>query len=139
MLRLAREDPAWGYRRLHGELLVLGVTVAPSTVREILREAGIDPSPQQISRTWADSLRSQADALLACDFFETVTLSGARMHVLAPIEHGSQQVRILGATAHPTTAWLAQAAKNLAMDLEDAHCRERLLTRDRDGRSSSGS
>ena len=67
----------WGYRRVHGELLVLGVKVAASTVWEILHEAGIDPPPERSSTTWADFLRSQAEALLACDFFETVTLSGA--------------------------------------------------------------
>ena len=86
VLHLARENPGWGYRRIHGELLVLGVKTAASTVWEILRQAGIDPAPERISTTWADFLRSQADALLACDFFETVTLSGARMFVLAVIE-----------------------------------------------------
>jgi putative transposase len=76
VLRLARENPAWGYRRLHGELLVLGVKVAPSTVWEILREAGIDPAPDRSATTWANFLRSQAEALLARDFFETVRPSG---------------------------------------------------------------
>ncbi|MEV0053149.1 helix-turn-helix domain-containing protein [Saccharopolyspora shandongensis] len=87
VLRLAKENPSWGYRRLHGELLILRVTVAASTVWEILKEAGIDPAPERNSSTWTEFLRSQADALLACDFFETVTLSGARMFVLAVIEH----------------------------------------------------
>jgi putative transposase len=68
VLRLARENPSWGYRRLHGELLVLGVKVAASTVWEILQEAGIDPAPERAASTWADFLRSQADTLLACDF-----------------------------------------------------------------------
>jgi hypothetical protein len=77
--RLVRENPHWGYRRVHGELLVLGVKVAASTVWEILKDAGIDPAPERASSTWADFLRSHAEALLACDFFETVTLSGARM------------------------------------------------------------
>jgi hypothetical protein len=104
VLRLVRENPAWGYRRLHGELLVLGVKVAASTVWEILNEAGIDPAPERASNTWADFLRSQADALLACDFLETVTLTGARMYVLAVIEHASRRIHILGATPHPTTA-----------------------------------
>jgi putative transposase len=72
VLRLARENPSWGYRRLHGELLVLGVKVAASTVWEILKAARIDPAPERASSTWADFLRSQADALLACDFLETV-------------------------------------------------------------------
>jgi transposase InsO family protein len=134
VLRLARENPSWGYRRLHGELLVLGVKVAASTVWEILRDAGTDPSPERASTTWADFLRSQADALLACDFFETVTVSGARMYVFAVIEHASRRIRILGATAHPTAIWVAQAARNLVMDLEDAGCRARFMIRDRDGR-----
>ncbi|MEU5030629.1 helix-turn-helix domain-containing protein [Streptomyces milbemycinicus] len=134
VLRLARENPGWGYRRLHGELLVLGVKVAASTVWEILQEAGIDPAPERSSSTWADFLRSQADALLACDFFETVTLSGARMYVLAVMEHASRRVRVLGATAHPTSAWVAQAAKNLVMDLEDVGCRARYMIRYRDGK-----
>jgi hypothetical protein len=85
VLRLARENPGWGYRRLHGELLVLGVKVAPSMVWEILKEAGLDPAPERLT-TWADFLRSQAEVLLACDFFETVTLTGTPMFVLAVIE-----------------------------------------------------
>ena len=134
VLRLVRENPGWGYRRVHGELLVLGVKVAASTVWEILHDAGIDPAPERSSTTWADFLRSQAEALLACDFFETVTLSGARLHVFAVIEHASRRIRILGATAHPTASWAAQAARNLVMDLEDAGCRARFLIRDRDGK-----
>jgi transposase InsO family protein len=134
VLRLARENPSWGYRRLHGELLVLGVKVAASTVWEILHEAGIDPAPERACSTWADFLRSQADALLACDFLETVTLTGARMYVFAVIEHASRRIRVLGATAHPTAFWVVQAAKNLVMDLEDTGCRARFLIRDRDGK-----
>lgn len=79
-------------------------------------------------------LRAQADAFLACDSFEAVTLSGARMYVLAVIEHSSRRIRILAATAHPTTSWVAQAAKNLVMDLEDVGCRARFMIRDRDGK-----
>ncbi|RNG38187.1 integrase core domain-containing protein, partial [Streptomyces botrytidirepellens] len=107
---------------------------AASTVWKILKDAGIDPAPGRSSSTWADFLRSQADALLACDFFEAVTLSGARMYVLAVIEHSSRRIRVLGATAHPTTAWVTQAAKNLVMDLEDVGCRARFMIRDRDGK-----
>ena len=81
------------------ELLVLGVKVAASTIWDILQEAGIDPAPERSTSTWAAFLRSQADALLACDFFETVTLSGARLYVFAMIEHARRRIRVLGATA----------------------------------------
>ena len=134
VLRLARENPTWGYRRLHGELLVLDLKVAASTVWEILKDAGIDPAPERAASTWADFLRSQADALLACDFLETATLTGTRMYVLAVIEHASRRIRILGATAHPTAGWVTQAIRNLVMDLEDSGCRARFLIRDRDGK-----
>ncbi|MFB7160982.1 integrase core domain-containing protein [Streptomyces sp. NPDC056242] len=134
VLRLAKENPTWGYRRLHGELLVLGVKVAASAVWEILKEAGIPPTPERASTTWADFLRSQADALLACDFFETVTLSGARLYVFAVIEHTNRRIRILGATTHPTASWVTQAAKNLVMDLDDAGCQARYMIRDRDAK-----
>jgi putative transposase len=134
VLRLAKENPSWGYRRIHGELLVLGIKVAASTVWQILTDAGIDPAPERTSSTWAQFLRSQADALLACDFFETVTLTGARMYVLAVIEHAHRWIRILGATPHPTAAWVTQAARNLLMDLTDTNCQARLMIRDRDGK-----
>ena len=134
VLRLARENPGWGYRRIHGELLVLGIRTAAFTVWEILRDAGIDPAPERTSTTWASFLRSQAGALLACDFFETVTITGVRLYVLAVIEHASRRIRILGATPHPAASWVAQAARNLVMDLEDAGSRARFLVRDRDGK-----
>ncbi|PSL53284.1 integrase-like protein [Saccharothrix carnea] len=134
VLRLARENPTWGYRRIHGELLVLGITVAASTVWQILKDAGIDPAPERTTTTWSTFLRSQADALLACDFFETSTLSGARLYVLAVIEHASRRIRVLRATAHPTASRVTQAARNLAMDLEDEGRRARFLIRDRDGK-----
>ncbi|WP_166029008.1 integrase core domain-containing protein [Streptomyces chilikensis] len=134
VLRLARENSTWGYRRIHGELLTLGIEVAASTVWEILKQAGVEPAPERSPSTWGGFLRSQADVLLACDFFETVTLSGARLYVFAVIEHANRRVRVLGATAHPTARWMAQVAKNLVMDLEDAACRARFMIRDRDGK-----
>jgi transposase InsO family protein len=115
--------------RWHRDLIA-----GPSTVWEILKEAGIDPAPDRAAGTWAGFLRSQADGLLACDFLETVTLSGARMFVLAVIEHHSRRIRVLGATAHPCASWVTQAARNLVMDLHDAGCQARFLIRDRDGK-----
>jgi hypothetical protein len=131
---LARENSSWGYRRIHGELLALGIRVAPSTVWGILREEGIDPSPGLTATTWADFLRTQAHALLAADLMETVTLTGARLYILAVIEHSSRRIRILGAAAHPAAAWVTQAARNLAMDLHDAGSSARCLIRDRDNK-----
>lgn len=134
VLRLAHENPSWGYRRIHGELAALGIKVAASTVWEILREHGIPPAPERQSTTWADFLRSQADALLACDFFETRTLTGARLYVFAVIEHATRRIRLLGATAHPTADWTVQLGRNLLMDLEDAGSQARFLLRARDSK-----
>jgi putative transposase len=134
ILPLVRENPSWGYRRIHGELATLGIKVAASTVWEILKQEGIDPAPDRASTTWATFLRSQADALLAIDFIETVTLTGQRQYILAAIEHTTRRIRVLGTTAHPTTAWVTQAAKNLAMDLEDASTTVAYLIRDRDAK-----
>jgi transposase len=134
VLRLVRENPSWGYRRVHGERLTLGINVAASTVWEILHDAGIDPAPERAATTWTQFLRSQADALLAADFLETMTLTATRRYILAVIEHASRRVRILGATAHPTAAWVTQTARNRVMDLEDTGCRVKYLIRDRDGK-----
>jgi hypothetical protein len=137
VLRLPSENSTWGYRRIHGELLVPGVKVAASTVWEILKDAGVEPAPERTSSTWAAFLRSQAHVIIAADFFETTTLSGARLSVLAVIEHATRRVRILGVTAHPTARWVTQTARNLVMDLEDAGCQVRYLIRDRDGKYSA--
>jgi transposase InsO family protein len=99
----------------------------------ILQQAGVDPASERTTTTWASFLRSQVDALLACDFFESVTLTSARLYMLAVIEHASRRIRILGATPHPTSSWVAQAAKSLVMELEDVSRRTRFLIRDRDG------
>jgi transposase len=136
VLRLVAENPSWGYRRVHGELLALGVKVAASTVWQILRTAGVDPAPYRAATTWSQFLRSQAEVLLAADFIETITLTGTRMYILAAIEHASRRIRILGATAHPNAAWVTQVARNLVMDIEHAGCRVRYLIRDRDGKVS---
>ncbi|MFF3055994.1 integrase core domain-containing protein [Streptomyces sp. NPDC057909] len=134
VLRLAEENCSWGYRRIHGELTALGIKVAASTVWNILKEHGIDPAPERNHTTWAAFLRSQAHAILAADFFETKTLTGATLYVLAVIEHATRRVRILGATTHPTATWVTQLARNVVMDLQDADTRVKFLIRDRDAR-----
>ncbi|MFD4556592.1 integrase core domain-containing protein [Streptomyces sp. NPDC058469] len=134
VLRLARENTSWGYRRIHGELAALSINVAASTVWEILKEHGIPSAPEREGTTWADFLRSQADALLACDFFETRTLAGARLYVFVVIEHSTRRIRILGATALPAADWVVQLGRNLAMDLQDAGSNAKFLIRDRDSK-----
>jgi putative transposase len=135
ILRLARENPNWGYRRIHGEPAGLAIKVAPSTVWKILRTNHIDPAPRRDKQSWAAFLRSQAHAILATDFFETRTLTGARLFVLAVIEHATRRIHILGATAHPTAAWTSQQARNLIMDLQDAGATAvKYLIRDRDSK-----
>ena len=111
VLRLARENPGWGYRRIHGELAGLGVQAAASTVWEILKNAGIGPAPRRTGPTWSQFLRSQADAILACDFFTADLLNGTQAYVLAVIEHATRRIRILGVTLHPTGEWTAQQAR----------------------------
>jgi putative transposase len=132
VLRLARENESWGYRRIHGELAGLGITVAPSTVWQILKNAGIDPAPRREGPGWAEFLRSQAQGILALDFFTADLLNGTKVYVLAVIEHGTRRIRILGATEHPVQAWVVQQARNLLMDLEDAGTRVKFVLHDRD-------
>jgi putative transposase len=135
VLRIARENPSWGYRRIHGELATLAIKIAPSTVWEILRTHGIDPAPRRDQQTWATFLRNQAHAILAADFFETRTPTGTRLFVLAVIEHTTRRARILGATAHPTAEWTTQQARNLIMDIQDTGTTAmRYLIRDRDSK-----
>jgi transposase len=131
ILRLARENPGWGYRRIHGELAGLGVRVAASTVWEILKKAGIDPAPQRTGPAWSLFLRSQAEAILACDFFTAELLDGTQAYVLAAIAHASRRIRILGVTLHPTGDWTAQQARNLLMDLGEQAHRVKFMIRDR--------
>ena len=102
--RLARENLKWGYRRIHGELAGLGVKVAASTVWEILRASGIEPGRRQTGLAWSQFLRSQAEAILACDFFTADLLDGTQAYVLTVIEHATRRIRILGVTLHPPEA-----------------------------------
>jgi transposase len=131
VLRLARENPEWGYRRIHGELAGLGVKVAASTAWEILKKAGIDPAPRRSGLAWSQFLRSQAEAILACDFFTADLLDGTQAYVLAVIEHATRRIRILGVTLHPTGEWTTQQARNLIMDLGEQARQVKFMIRDR--------
>jgi hypothetical protein len=113
-VRLACENPLWGYRRIHGELIKLGATVAPSTVYGILRAAGVDPAPRRSGPTWRQFLAAQAAGILAVDFLHVDTVLLKRLYVLVFIEHGTRRLHLGGVTAHPTGAWTVQQARNLA-------------------------
>jgi hypothetical protein len=113
------------------ELTGLGVRVSASTVQEISKKAGIDPAPRRTGPAWSEFLRSQADAILACDFFTVGLLDGTQAYVLAVIEHATRRIRILGVTQHPTGAWTTQQARNLIMDLGEQAHRVKFMVRDR--------
>lgn len=119
VLRLARENDGWRYRRIHGELLNLGWKVAASTVWKILQEAGIDPAPQRTDRSWARFLKAQASAIVATDLFHVDTVFLRRWFVLFFIEHDTRRVHIAGITRHPTGPWVTQQARNYLMNLDD--------------------
>jgi len=119
------------HRSVHSELAGLGVAVAASTVWEILKASGVDPAPRRTGPTWPRFLRSQAEAILACDFFSVDLLDGTQAYVLAVIEHATRRIRILGATLHPDGECTTQQARNLIMNLGDQADRVKFMIRDR--------
>jgi transposase InsO family protein len=136
VLRLARENPGWGYRRIHGELVGLGIKLAASTVWTILREARIEPAPKRLQTSWAEFLRQQAASIIECDFLTVDTLFLKRFYVLFFIELATRRVHLAGITTNPDGPWVTQQARNLLMHLEDECVQPRLLIRDRDSKFS---
>ena len=121
IIRLATENPGWGYRRIHGELHRLDNDVAASTVWKILRAAGIDPARDRTGPTWMQFIRSQAAGIIATDFACVDTAFLRRYHVLFVIEVGTRRVHLAGITTNPTGPWTTQAARNFLMRLHDGH------------------
>jgi putative transposase len=132
VLRLARENPTWGYQRISGELAGAGIRVPPGTVRDILKLAGLDPAPRRDSLTWGQFLKAQAMGIWACDLFHVDTVFLKRIYVLFSIDHASRTVHVMGATTNPTGPWVAQQARNLLMDLGERAEHLKFLIRDRD-------
>ncbi len=134
LVRLARENPTWGYTRIQGELRRLGHRVAAATIRKILRANRIPPAPQRATvHTWRAFLRAHAATLVACDFFHVDLVSLTRVYVFFAIDVRTRFVHLPGTTAHPTAGWTVQAARQFTWTLTGRTGRVRYLIRDRAG------
>src|SRR5205807_2942219 len=118
VLRLAGENPMWGYRRIQGELLGLGVRLSATSIATILRRAGLSPAPRR-GPTWSQFLRSQASGILACDFFTVETLLLKTYYVLCFIELKTRRVYLAGVTTNPDSSWVTQQARNVSAGLRE--------------------
>ena len=134
VLRLARENPRWGYQRIVGELNGLGIAASATTVKKILRQAGLGPAGSRVGLSWRAFLRAQAQSMLAVDFFTVETMSLQRLYVLFFIELGSRRVHLAGCTANPTGPWVTQQARQFAWTLQERPGSFRFLIRDRDSK-----
>jgi transposase InsO family protein len=134
VLRLARENPRWGHRRICGELAKLGFRVSPTSIRRLLAQARLEPAPRRAGPSWREFLRSQAAGIIACDFFTVETIMLRRFYVLVFIAHASRRVWLAGCTRNPTGEWVTQQARNLGLEFSDQGLR--FLIRDRDGKYS---
>jgi transposase InsO family protein len=134
ILRLAAENPGWGYKRIHGELVTLGMPLSASSVWNVLHRHGIEPAPGRESVSWRAFLRQQAAAILECDFFTVETLWLRRFYVLFFIELSRRRVYLAGVTSNPDGAWVVQQARNLTMALAEQKQSHRILIRDRDSK-----
>jgi putative transposase len=135
-LRLARENPRWGYQRIVGELAGVGVRVSATTVAKILRRAGVSPAGARAQLSWRDFLRAHADSIIACDFFTVETIWLRRLYVLVFLELNSRRVHIAGCAANPDGRWTTQQARQLAWSLSERATPARFLIHDRDSRFS---
>jgi putative transposase len=131
ILRLARENPRWGYRRIQGELRKLGIVVLATSIRTVLRRNGLRPAPRRSSTTWRVFLRAQAAGIIATDFFTIETVKLTTLYVLFVIELGTRRVRVVGVTDHPHSGWVVQRAREYSMRPADGVV-PRFLIRDRD-------
>jgi putative transposase len=134
VLRVAADNPGWGYRRIHGELAGLGHKLAPSTVWLILKRAGIEPAPRRSGQSWRQFLAAQAESILACDFAYVDTVLLGRLYLFFVVELSTRRVWLLGVTAHPDGPWATQCARNFLMGLGDRAARFKYLIRDRDSK-----
>lgn len=132
IVRLARENPSWGYKRIVGELQSLGIAVSATTVRTLLKAAGLPPAPQRDRLSWRAFLRAHAATTLAADFFTVETVLLKRLYVLVFLSLATRRVEFFACSANPDTAWMLQQARNLLMELDDCEQQPRFLIHDRD-------
>jgi transposase InsO family protein len=132
VVRLARENPRWGYPRIAGELRKLGIRVSASSVRNVLRRADLHPAPRRSGPTWRQFLRAQASTTLATDFFTAESVRLRTLYVLFFIEIGTRTVRLVGVTEHPNGAWVAPRAREVSTRLAEDGFLAKFLIRDRD-------
>jgi hypothetical protein len=137
VVRLARENPRWGYVRIAGECAKVGLSVSATSVRAILRRQSLGPAPRRGGPSWAEFLRAQAAGTLACDFLTVETVGLTRRYVLFFIELDRRRVWLGGVSAHPDSAWVVQQARNLSADMGDRLGRFKFLVRDRDSKFSA--
>lgn len=135
ILRLAGENPHWGYKRIVGELKCLGIPVSATSVRKVLLEAGLQPAPQRTHSTWRAFLRAQAASMLACDFLTVETALLQRIYVLFFISLATRRIEYVACSSNPDGRWVAQQARNLVMQLDDEQT-FRFLIHDRDTKFS---
>lgn len=133
VIRIATGNPAWGHRRVQGELVRLGHRIAASTVWQTLHDAGIDPAPRRTGPTRKQFLNAQARGILAADFVHVDTVLLRRIYALIVIEHGTRRAHLTEVTAHPDGWWTTQAARNFLMDLAQRAVSVKFLIRDRAG------
>jgi len=138
IIRLAKENPHWGYQRIKGELQQLGMQASATAIRTTLRRHGLDPAPRRATSTWRTFLRQQAAAIVACDFFTVDTVWLRRLYVLFFIELDTRRVHLAGVTAKPNGAWVTQQARNLLLVLGERGREVRFLVRDRDAKFCRG-
>ena len=134
IVRLATENPRWGYQRIKGELQRLGVHVSATAIRTTLRRHGLDPAPRRATTTWRAFLREQAAGIVACDLFTVDTVWLRRLYVLFFIELDSRRVHLGGVTANPDGGWVTQQARNLLLVLDERGRQVRFLLRDHDAK-----
>jgi putative transposase len=135
ILRLADENPHWGYKRIVGELMGLGITVSATSVRKVLLEAGLQPAPQRTHSSWRAFLRAQAASMLACDFLTVETVFLQRIYILFFISLATRRIEYVACSSNPDGRWVTQQARNLVMQFGDEHP-FRFLIHDRDTKFS---